>query len=150
MITRLFEIVIAVNDFDAGVKKFSGVLGAQPRFLKEEHIPMPGLNAATFHVGDVTISISASRQPDTPVARFLQTRGEGVYLVGLEVTDIEQDMRKLAEKGVEFASEKPIPYRYGKQSFARPKSMYGVPVFLAEHDVGYYGRFLQDTNTGAE
>jgi methylmalonyl-CoA/ethylmalonyl-CoA epimerase len=143
MITRLFEVAIAVKDFDAAVKKFTDVLGVEPIFVKEESMPTPGDRCASFPVGDVVIAILSPRQPDSPVAKFLEARGEGVFVVDLEVTDIEETMRELGEKGVEFASDRPVPYGYGKLNFANPKSMHGVLFAFAQHDEGYYERVLR-------
>ena len=143
MITRLFDIDIAVKDFDAAVKKFSDILGVEPIFMREDRMPASGLMGAAFPVGGVIIGIIASKEPDTPVAKFLETKGEGVYLLGLEVTDIEEDMKDLAEKGVKFLSRDPIPYGYGKLNFVHPRSVHGVSLFFAEHDEGYYERFLR-------
>jgi methylmalonyl-CoA epimerase len=126
MIKRFFGINIAVKDFDEALKKYSQILGVEPRFYEEGELAFPGLKGASFPVGEVLITLMASEQPDTSIARFLQTRGEGVFLVTLEVTDVEEDMKELARKGVTFTSDKPLSAGSGKTAFAHPKSMHGV------------------------
>jgi len=133
VITRLFEVSIVVKDFDAAVKKYSEVLGITPLFMKAEDIPFPGLKVAVFLIGDVVLSLIASEQADTPIAEFIETRGEGLYLIGLEVTDIEQHVREAGEKGVRFMMDKPLPYVAGTQNFSLPESMHGVQICWAQH-----------------
>jgi len=96
---------------------------------------------------NMLISLIASEQPDTPVAKFIESNGEGVFLIGLEVTDIEQDMKELSEKGVRFVSDKSLPYGAGRINFAHPKSMHGVQIAFAEHEPDYYAKFLRSSVT---
>ncbi len=144
---RLFEVNIAVRDFDAAVKKFSEVLGVQPIFMKDSQMPVPGLKSAVFPIGEpvgqVIIGITASADPDTPLARFLESKGEGVYVVGVEVDDIEENMKQLVDKGVKFVSDEPIPYVSGRMNLSLPSSMHGVQFCFAEHKDGYWEDFVQ-------
>ena len=133
MITRLFEVAIVVRELDAAVEKYSQVLGITPLFMKAEDIPFPGIKVAVFLIGDVVLSLIGSEQADSPVADFLETRGEGLYLIGLGVTDIEQHMREAGERGVRFVMDKPLPYIAGKQNISLPESMHGVQICWAEH-----------------
>jgi methylmalonyl-CoA/ethylmalonyl-CoA epimerase len=126
MIKRFFGLNIAVKDLDAAVKKYSDVLGVKPEFIKPEDFAFPGLKGVIFTVGDIRINIIASERPDTNIAKFVETRGEGVFLLSLQVTDLDKDMAGLAKKGVQFVSDKPMPYSAGRVNFGRPKSMHGV------------------------
>jgi len=134
MITRLFEVCITVKDFDAAVEKYSAVLDITPIFMKAEDIPVPGLKVAIFIIGDISLSLIGSEQEGSPAAEFLKARGEGVSLIALEVTDIEQTMRELGEKGVKLLSDEPIPYIAGRQNYSLPESMHGVQICWAQHD----------------
>lgn len=100
--------------------------------LPPEHYAYPGLKGARFYIGDVAISLVASEKAGSPIDRFLESRGEGVNHISLEVTDIEQDMRDLAEKGVRFTTEKPLDYSDGAVVFVHPKSMHGVQMALVQ------------------
>ena len=134
MIKRLFAVNIAVKDLDEAVSKYSAVLAVTP----QPHPPFafPGLKGMSFRVGNVMINLIASDQPNTNIAKSLETRGEGLFSISLEVTDIGEAMRELSEKGVEFVSERPIPFVSGKVNFARPRSMHGVQMGFAQHEPG--------------
>jgi len=133
MIKRFTEVGIAVKDLDAAIEKYSVVFGMAPVFLKAEHFPLPGLKGAVFLIGDVAISLLAPAQADSAIANFIETKGEGVFLINFEVDDIEQAMKDLAGKGVKFISEKPLPYVAGKINFGHPKSMHGIMTAFAQY-----------------
>ena len=126
MIKRFFAVSIAVRDLDTAVKKYGDVLGVEPEFTKPGYFPFPGIQGAFFQVGDVRIYLIASDQADTSVAKFVETRGEGVFLLSLEVDDVEQATKEIGEKGVKFVSDTPMPFADGKVNFGHPKSMHGV------------------------
>lgn len=147
MVTQLFEVAIAVKDLDAATKKYSDVLGVQAIPIGAAYFPVAGLRGVVFPMGNnMLISLIASEQLDTPVAKFVESNGEGIFLIGLEVTDIEQDMRELSEKGVRFVSDKPLPYAAGRINFAHPKSMHGVQIAFAEHEPDYYENFIRKSS----
>ena len=126
MIKGFFGVSIAVKDLDAAAEKYSEVLGIEPVHYKPEELAMPGLKGVRFRVGEATISLIASEKPDTAVAKFVETKGEGIFLASLEVTDVEQDMKEAAAKGVQMVVDKPIDTASGKLVFGHPKSMHGV------------------------
>jgi methylmalonyl-CoA epimerase len=136
MIKRLIDVGIAVKDLEAAVRKYSEVLNMKPRILPPKHYAYSGLKGARFRIGEVTISLVASEKSDSPVAKFLETRGEGVNHISLEVTDIEQDMRDLAGKGVKFASGRPLAFSDGEVIFAHPKSLHGVQIAFVQAKPG--------------
>ena len=136
MIKRFIDVGIAVKDLDAAAKKYSEVLGVKPRILPRKHYAYSGLKGARFCIGEVTISLVASEKAGDPVARFLETRGEGVNHISFEVTDIEQDMRDLAGKGVKLASDRPLAFSDGKVIFAHPKSLHGVQIAFVQAKPG--------------
>jgi methylmalonyl-CoA epimerase len=136
VIKRLIDVGVAVKDLDAAIRKYSEVLGVKPRILFPEHYAYPGLKGARFLIGQVTISLVASEKADSPVAKFLETRGEGVNHISLEVTDIEQDVGDLAGKGVKFASDRPLVFPDGEVIFAHPKSLHGVQIAFVQAKPG--------------
>lgn len=126
MIKRFSGVSIAVKDLEAAVKKYSDVLGVKPEFTKPGFFPFPGIKGAIFKIGDVRLYLVASEQPNTSIAKFVETRGEGVFLLSLEVDDVEQATKELGKKGVKFVSDTPLPFAAGKVNFVHPKSMHGV------------------------
>ncbi|MFC1999683.1 VOC family protein [Chloroflexota bacterium] len=123
---------MAVRDLDIAVNRYSGVLGVQPDLIPPQHYVYPGLKGARFHIGDVNISLVASEKAGSPISRFIETRGEGVNHISLEVDDIEQTIIDLTAQGVRFATDQPQEYPDGKVIFAHPKSFHGVQIALVE------------------
>jgi methylmalonyl-CoA epimerase len=127
MIKRLYGINIAVKDLDAAVKKYSDILGGEPEWTKPEDFAFPGLRGATIWVGDVRINLIASDNPETSIYKFVESRGEGVFLISLQSTDLVNDMKDLTAKGVRLVSpEEPMTYSGGIVNFGHPKSLHGV------------------------
>jgi methylmalonyl-CoA epimerase len=121
-----------VRDLEAAVKRYCEVLGVSPSPLPPEYYVYSGLKGARFRLGKVAISLVASEEADSPIAKFLAVRGEGVNHISLEVTDIEEDMKDWAAKGVRFASDAPLDFSGGKVIFAHPRSLHGVQIALVE------------------
>jgi len=87
-------------------------------------------------LGEDTFELMEPYQPESPVARFMERRGEGVQYIGLEVTDLDDTVAELREKGVRFTSEKPVEYPNGSRwAFIHPKEMHGVLFALIENPV---------------
>jgi methylmalonyl-CoA/ethylmalonyl-CoA epimerase len=121
-----------VRDLDVAVKRYSEVLGVPPSLLPPERYAYSGLRGVRFRLGKVAISLVASEEADSPIARFLAARGEGANHISLEVTDIEQDMKDWAAKGVRFVTDAPLNFSGGKVIFAHPRSLHGVQIALVE------------------
>jgi methylmalonyl-CoA epimerase len=72
--------------------------------------------------------------PESPVARFIERRGEGVQYIGLEVSNIDEALEELKRKGVRLTSEEPVEYPNGSRwIFVHPKAMHGVLLALIEN-----------------
>jgi methylmalonyl-CoA epimerase len=132
VIKRFIDVGIAVKNLEAAVATYSGVLGVVPRMLTHADYAYPGLKGARFYLGNATVSLVASEDPRSPIARFLQTRGEGVNHLTLEVTDLEEDIAHLTKQGVEFLTEKPLHFPEGRVIFAHPRSLHGVQIAFVQ------------------
>jgi methylmalonyl-CoA epimerase len=132
VIRQFIDVGIAVKNLEAAVATYSSVLGVMPRILTQTDYAYPGLQGARFYLGNATISLVASDDARTPIARFLETRGEGINHLTLEVTDLEQDIAHLSEQGVEFLTEKPLDFPEGRVIFAHPESLHGVQIAFVQ------------------
>ncbi|RLC94573.1 MAG: hypothetical protein DRI39_02425 [Chloroflexi bacterium] len=126
MIKELYGVNIAVKDLDAAVQKYSAILGGEPEWTKPEDFAFPGLRGATIKVGGVSINLISSDNPETSIYKFLESRGEGVFLLSFRVTDLPNDMKDLEAKGVKLVSPEPMTYSGGIVNFGHPKSLHGV------------------------
>ena len=136
MVKRFIDVGIAVTNLEASAATYSRVLGITPRMLTHTDYAYPGLKGARFYLGNATISLVASDDPRSTIARFIQTRGEGINHLTLEVTNIEEDIVRLTEEGVEFLTEKPLDFPEGRVIFAHPRSLHGVQIAFVQPNAG--------------
>ena len=136
MIKRFIDVGIAVKNLEAAVATYSEVLGVTPRMLARTDYAYPGLNGARFYLGKATISLVASDDPRSPIAKFIETRGEGINHLTLEVTDLEEDIAHLVKEGVEFLTDQPLDFPEGSVIFAHPRSLHGVQIAFVQPTAG--------------
>ena len=90
---------------------------------------------AFMPVGDTEIELLESTDPEGPIAKFIEKRGEGIQHIAFRVDDIEEALEQMRRKGVRLIDEKP---RYGaggaRIAFLHPKSTGGVLVELCERE----------------
>ncbi|MBN2098828.1 MAG: VOC family protein [Dehalococcoidia bacterium] len=141
MVRRFIDVGIAVKNLEAAVATYSRVLGITPRMLTHTDYAYPGLKGARFYLGNATISLVASDDPHSTIAKFIKIRGEGVNHLTLEVSDMETDIAHLAENGIEFLTEHPLDFPGGRVIFAHPRSLHGVQLAFVQSDTG--GDLLQ-------
>ena len=111
---------------------YSEVLGVTPRMLAHTNYAYPGLKGARFYLGNATISLVASDDHRSPIARFLDQRGEGINHLTLEVTTIEEGIAHLVKEGVEFLTDQPLDFPEGRVVFAHPRSLHGVQIAFVQ------------------
>jgi len=88
---------------------------------------------AFLRVGETKIELLEPTDREGTVAKFLQKRGEGIHHIAFKVTDIEDTLQKLKEKGITLIDEKPREgAEGGKTAFLHPKSTRNVLIELVE------------------
>ncbi len=124
MIKRLRCVMIAVRDFDTALQKYSTVLGIEPKITSFE---TEGVKVAFFSIGESGVELITPLKPGVPIDKFLDARGEGLFAVSLEVTDVDKDMKEMAGRGLRLLSDEPLIDEVGSRYvFSHPKSMHGV------------------------
>lgn len=124
MIKRIRCVIIAVKNFEEAVDRFSKVLDIPPKLINYQ---TEGIKSASFPIGDSAIELITPVRPGIPVEKFLNTRGEGIFGISLQVTNVEEDMKTLKAKGVTLLSDKPMTDELGlKYVWSHPKALYGV------------------------
>ena len=129
------HIGIAVRSLDAHRSYYEGVLGA--RFEGVEEVSEQGVRVAFYAVGPpsapVRLELLEPTREDAPVARFLDTRGEGLHHVAFAVDDIAPRLAALKAGGVRLVDEAPRRGSHGAQiAFLLPKAPGGVLTELYE------------------
>jgi len=131
VLKRVAHIGIAVKSINEAVRLFCNILGLK---LKEtQRIEELGLNIAFLKLGDVDIELLESVRNDTPIAKFIEKRGEGIHHICIEVDDIEKTISNLSQAGIELIDKEPrIGTHKEKIAFINPKSTGGVLIELEE------------------
>ena len=134
--TGLDHVAILVSDLDAAVKLYRDVYGLPEPEI--EVVPTEQVRVAIFGHGAGRIELVSPATPDSPMAKTIAKRGEGLHHVCLEVPDIEQAMASLKAQGAPLLDEKPRPGAGGsKVAFVHPKGSRGVLVELKQGGGGH-------------
>lgn len=128
---KIEHIGIAVKDLEAANENYSKLL--QTESYKSEKVRSEGVETSFFKVGDSKIELLAATSEDSPIAKFLEKRGEGIHHIAYEVDDIKAEMKRLKAEGFELISKRPKKGADNKMvAFLHPKSANGVLVELCE------------------
>jgi methylmalonyl-CoA epimerase len=128
MIKGIYGINVAVKNLDAAVERYEAVFGVKAERLAAGDFAFPGLSGAKLDVNGFYLTLIASSSPDSSVAKFLERKGEGVFLLSVAVDQIDQDTEALKRRGLQFILDKSATGAFGAVNFVHPKSMHGVQV----------------------
>ena len=125
MLEKIDHIGIAVRSIDQAKPFFEKVLGLPCE--GEEVVESQKVKTAFFAVGEVHIELLEPTSDDSPIAKFLENKGEGIHHIAYKTDDIENQLTQAKEGGCRLIHETPITGAGGKQvAFLHPKSTYGV------------------------
>jgi len=128
---KLEHIGIAVKNIEVSNALFAKLLGRE--HYKIEDVESEGVRTSFFDVGGVKIELLEATRPDSPIARFIEKKGEGVHHLAFEVADIRKSMLAYQEKGFELINEAEKKGADNKKiCFLHPKTSNGVLVELCE------------------
>lgn len=114
------------------IEKYSQILRTEPIILSSDYYAYAGLKGARFDLGNASISLIASEDDGSPIARFITQRGEGVNHITFEVTDLERLVEEWAGTGLRFLTRHPLPFQDGQVIFSHPESLHGVQIAFME------------------
>ena len=128
---KIEHIGIAVKDMDNSCNLYEKLLGTT--CYKKEEVASEGVNTAFFKSGINKIELLSATTSDSPIAKFLEKRGEGIHHVAFDVDDIVLEMERLKAEGFVFLNEVP---KLGADNklvcFVHPKGTNGVLVELCQ------------------
>jgi methylmalonyl-CoA/ethylmalonyl-CoA epimerase len=125
MITKIDHLGIAVSSLDEAVAAWEKVLGI--RCERIEEVPSQKVRTAFFDVGGVHLELLEPTSDDSPIAKAIASRGEGVHHIAFATNDVAAQLNQAKQAGVKLINETPVPGAGGKQvAFLHPKSMRGV------------------------
>jgi len=131
MITGLDHIGIAVKNLNEALEIYEGILGlklAKIRVVEEQRVKV-----AVLLAGEAKIELLEPTSEESPVAKFIVKKGEGIQHIALAVSNIENSLEEIKRKGIALIDEKPrIGAEGHKIAFLHPKSTKNVLMELCE------------------
>lgn len=123
--THIEHIGIAVKDLAASIGYYEEILGLKCYAIEE--VSDQKVKTAFFRVGQTKIELLETTDPEGPIGKFIEKRGEGLHHVAFAVSGVEDALREVASKGVQLIDTKPRPGAEGLHiAFLHPKSTGGV------------------------
>lgn len=128
---KIEHLGIAVKSLESSDNLFARLLGT-PNY-KQEVVEREGVTTSFYQVGESKIELLESTNPDSPIAKFLDKKGEGIHHIAFGVEDIKAEVERLKNEGFVFISEEPKEGADNKLVvFLHPKSTNGVLVELCQ------------------
>ena len=119
------HIGIAVKDLEKSNELFAGLFG-KPHY-KIEEVASEGVKTSFFKSGANKIELLEATKPDSPIAKFIEKKGEGIHHIAFAVTDIKSEIKRLQKEGFTVLNETPKKGADNKLvAFLHPKTTNGV------------------------
>ncbi len=131
MIKKINHIAIAVSNLEEAAGFYQTVMGLTLSGI--EVVTAQKTKVGFFKIGESNIELVQPTEPDSPLVKFLETKGQGIHHICLEVDDIEAEVKAFLEKGATMVDQKPRPGAHNTRvGFVHPKSSGGVLIELCE------------------
>jgi methylmalonyl-CoA/ethylmalonyl-CoA epimerase len=128
---KIEHIGIAVKDIEASNELFAKLYG-KPHYKMEE-VESEGVKTSFFKVGPNKIELLEATNPESPIAKFIEKKGEGVHHIAFAVKDIKSEIERLKSEGFIVLNETPKKGADNKLvAFLHPKSTNGVLIELCQ------------------
>ena len=133
LLTEVDHIAIAVRDIEAAAAWYKEVFGAE--VTHREVVESDGVEEALIKVAESYIQLLTPTKSDSPVGKFLESRGEGLHHVAYRVDDCAQALEAVKSAGYRVVDEAPRPgSRNTTVAFLHPKSGFGTLIELVEEN----------------
>ena len=130
-LTQIDHVGIAVADLEEAVEHYRRTFGIEP--THRERMDDQGVEEVLFAVGESYVQLIGALGPQTPVGRFLETRGPGIHHVAYRVERVADALEELRANGVRLVDETPRAGSRGTRiAFVHPRGVGGVLVELVE------------------
>ncbi|MCO6358598.1 methylmalonyl-CoA epimerase [Roseivirga pacifica] len=128
---KIEHIGIAVKSLESSNELFGKLFGEA--HYKVEEVASEGVNTSFFQVGPNKIELLEATKPDSPIAKFIEKKGEGIHHIAYDVEDIRAEMKRLAAEGFTLLNEEPKKGADNKLvCFLHPKTTNGVLIELCQ------------------
>ena len=131
MFTEIDHVAIAVNDLEAAVKYYEDVFGATVDH--REVVESDGVEEALLKVAESYIQLLTPTREDSPVAKYLANKGEGLHHIGYRVKDCAAALESIKAAGGRVIDDAPRPGSRGTTvAFVHPKAIFGTLIELVQ------------------
>ena len=131
MVNKIEHIGIAVKNIKDANVLFEKLLGVSS--YKEEEVESEGVLTSFFQTGANKIELLMATNPESPIAKFLEKKGEGIHHIAFAVDNIYEEMKRLQKAGFQLLSDSPKKGADNKLvCFVHPKSSQGVLIELCQ------------------
>jgi len=128
---KIEHIGIAVKNLETSNDLFTKLFGKSP--YKTEIVESEGVSTSFFQTGDNKIELLEATNPDSPIAKFIEKRGEGIHHIAFDVEDIVAEMKRLESEGFVLLNKEPKSGADNKLiCFLHPKGTNGVLIELCQ------------------
>ncbi len=127
--TRINHLGIAVSDLEVAAKIYQTMGLTVDRVID---VPEQQVRVAFIPIGESTIELVQPTAPNSPVAKFLESKGEGLHHLALQVDDIQAALGELKEQSVQLIDQAPRQGAEGQIAFLHPKSTARVLIELVQ------------------
>lgn len=131
LLTEIDHVAIAVHDLEAAVAYYANTFGCEVEH--REVIEKDGVEEALLRVADSYIQLLTPTRDDSPVAKYMATKGEGIHHVGYRVDDCRLALEAVKAQGHRVIDEAPRPGSRGTTvAFVHPKTAFGTLIELVQ------------------
>ena len=124
-LSHIEHIGIAVKDLDSAIKYYEGVLGLKCYAIEE--VKDQKVKTAFFKIGQTKIELLESTDPEGPIGKFIEKKGEGIHHLAFKVNNLQNALNEAAEKDIRLIDAQPRKGAEGLNiAFLHPKSTHGV------------------------
>lgn len=124
-INQIEHIGIAVSDLKSAIKFYEDVLGLECYAIEE--VPDQNVRTAFFRIGETKIELLESSDPEGPLGKFIEKRGEGIHHIALAVENVDAALHEMEGKGIQLIDKQPRKGAEGMLiGFLHPKSTFSV------------------------
>ncbi len=128
---KIEHLGIAVKNLEASNELFAKLFGQS--HYKVEKVESEGVSTSFFQVGPNKIELLEATNPDSPIAKFIEKKGEGIHHIAFEVDDIHAEIERLKAEGFRMIHEQPKDGADNKLiAFLHPKASNGVLIELCQ------------------
>ena len=128
---KIEHIGIAVKNLEESNKLFASLFGKT--HYKEEEVASEGVKTSFFNTGPNKIELLQATNVDSPIAKFIEKKGEGIHHIAFAVSDIKTEIKRLKNEGFVVLNEEPKKGADNKLvTFLHPKTTNGVLIELCQ------------------